>query len=48
MSSMRVLVTEDEKRLAAALKREFDAEGFKVDVALDSQMEATTTSSRYM
>ena len=36
MSSMRVLVTEDEKRLAAALKRELNAEGFTVDVALDS------------
>ena len=34
---MRVLVVEDEKRLAAALKRGLDAEGFTVDVALDGQ-----------
>jgi two-component system OmpR family response regulator len=32
---MRVLVVEDEKRLAAALKRGLGAEGFAVDVALD-------------
>ncbi len=32
---MRVLVVEDEKRLAAGLKRGLGAEGFAVDVALD-------------
>lgn len=32
---MRVLVVEDEKRLAAGLKRGLEAEGFSVDVALD-------------
>jgi DNA-binding response OmpR family regulator len=32
---MRVLVVEDEKRLAATLKRGLSAEGFAVDVALD-------------
>ncbi|HET9077225.1 MAG TPA: response regulator transcription factor [Acidimicrobiales bacterium] len=32
---MRVLVVEDEKRLAAALKRGLEAEGLAVDVALD-------------
>ena len=32
---MRVLVVEDEKRLAAGLKRGLEAEGFAVDVALD-------------
>jgi DNA-binding response OmpR family regulator len=32
---VRVLVVEDEKRLAAALKRGLEAEGFAVDVALD-------------
>lgn len=32
---MRILVVEDEKRLAAALKRGLEAEGFAVDVALD-------------
>ena len=34
---MRILVVEDEKRLAAALKRGLDAEGFAVDIALDGQ-----------
>ncbi len=32
---MKVLVVEDEKRLAAALKRGLESEGFAVDVALD-------------
>ncbi len=32
---MRVLVVEDEKRMAAALKRGLEAEGFAVDVAHD-------------
>ncbi|MFC1419031.1 response regulator transcription factor [Streptacidiphilus cavernicola] len=32
---MRVLVVEDERRLAAALQRGLEAEGFVVDVALD-------------
>lgn len=32
---MRVLVVDDEKRLAAALRRGLEAEGFAVDVALD-------------
>lgn len=32
---MRLLVVEDEKRLAAALKRGLENEGFAVDVALD-------------
>lgn len=32
---MRVLVVEDEKRLAAGLKNGLEAEGFAVDVALD-------------
>ena len=32
---MRVLVVEDEKRLAAGLRRGLEAEGFAVDVALD-------------
>ena len=32
---MRVLVVEDEKRLAAGLKRGLEAEGFAVDVSLD-------------
>lgn len=32
---MRVLVVEDEKRLAAGLKRGLEAEGFATDVALD-------------
>ncbi len=32
---MRVLVVEDEKRLAAGLKRGLEAEGFAADVALD-------------
>ncbi|WP_305783470.1 response regulator transcription factor [Symbioplanes lichenis] len=34
---MRVLVVEDEERLAAALRRGLQAEGFAVDVALDGQ-----------
>ena len=34
---MRLLVIEDEKRLAGALKRGLEAEGFAVDVALDGQ-----------
>ena len=33
--AMRVLVVEDEKRLAAGLKKGLEAEGFAVDVALD-------------
>jgi DNA-binding response OmpR family regulator len=32
---MRVLIIEDEKRLAAALRRGLEAEGFTVDVAFD-------------
>ncbi|MFD9635676.1 response regulator, partial [Streptomyces violascens] len=32
---MRVLVVEDERRLAAALQRGLQAEGFSVDVAHD-------------
>ena len=32
---VRVLVVEDEKRLAAALRRGLEDEGFAVDVALD-------------
>jgi len=32
---MRILVVEDEKRLAAGLKRGLEAEGFATDVALD-------------
>lgn len=32
---VRVLIVEDEKRLAAALRRGLEAEGFAVDVALD-------------
>jgi two-component system, OmpR family, response regulator len=32
---MRVLVVEDEKRLAAGLRKGLEAEGFSVDVALD-------------
>ena len=32
---MRVLVVEDEKRLAAGLRNGLEAEGFAVDVALD-------------
>ena len=31
---MRVLVVEDEKRVASAVKRGLEAEGFAVDVAL--------------
>ena len=34
-STMRVLVVEDEKRLAAGLRNGLEAEGFAVDVALD-------------
>jgi two-component system OmpR family response regulator len=33
--TMRVLVVEDEKRLAGAIKRGLEADGFAVDVALD-------------
>ncbi|HEY3723249.1 MAG TPA: response regulator transcription factor [Acidimicrobiia bacterium] len=32
---MRVLIVEDEKKIAAALRRGLEAEGFAVDVALD-------------
>ena len=32
---MRLLVVEDEKRLAASLKRGLESDGFAVDVALD-------------
>jgi DNA-binding response OmpR family regulator len=44
---VRVLVVEDEKRLAAAIKRGLEAEGFAVDVAFDGteglwQSEAAT------
>ena len=35
IGGMRILVVEDEKRLAGALKRGLEAEGFAVDVALD-------------
>jgi two-component system OmpR family response regulator len=35
MGRMRVLVVEDEKRLAAGLRNGLEAEGFAVDVALD-------------
>ena len=34
---MRILVVEDEQRLAAALKRGLEAEGFTVDVAFDGE-----------
>ncbi|WP_306205210.1 response regulator transcription factor [Actinoplanes sp. RD1] len=34
---MRVLVVEDEERLAVALRRGLQAEGFAVDIALDGQ-----------
>jgi two-component system OmpR family response regulator len=34
---VRILVVEDEKRLAAAIKRGLEHEGFAVDVALDGQ-----------
>ncbi|HVA75029.1 MAG TPA: response regulator transcription factor [Acidimicrobiales bacterium] len=34
---MRLLVIEDEKRLAGALKRGLESEGFAVDVALDGE-----------
>ena len=33
MGAMRILVVEDEERIADALKRGFEAEGFAVDVA---------------
>ena len=33
--TMRLLVVEDEKKLAASLKRGLEADGFAVDVALD-------------
>ena len=32
---MKLLVVEDEKRLAVSLKRGLEADGFAVDVALD-------------
>jgi two-component system OmpR family response regulator len=34
---MKILVVEDEKRLAAGLRKGLDAEGFSVDVALDGR-----------
>jgi two-component system OmpR family response regulator len=34
-TAMRILVVEDEKRLAAGLRKGLEAEGFAVDVALD-------------
>lgn len=34
---MRILAVEDERRLAAALRRGLEAEGFAVDVALDGE-----------
>jgi DNA-binding response OmpR family regulator len=34
---LRILVVEDEKRLAAALRRGLQAEGFAVDIALDGE-----------
>lgn len=45
MSAMRILVVEDDKRLAAALQRGLEAEGFAVDVApngTDGHWMATT------
>lgn len=45
MSMMRILVVEDDKRLAAALQRGLEAEGFAVDVApngTDGHWMATT------
>jgi two-component system, OmpR family, response regulator len=35
--AMRVLVVEDEERLAAALRRGLEAEGFAVDVSNDGE-----------
>ena len=32
---MKILLVEDDKRIAAAVKRGLDAEGFSVDVSLD-------------
>ena len=32
---MKILVVEDDKKIAAAVKRGLDAEGFSVDVSLD-------------
>ena len=32
---MRLLVVEDEKKLAVSLKRGLEADGFAVDIALD-------------
>ncbi|MGH9071634.1 MAG: response regulator transcription factor [Acidimicrobiales bacterium] len=43
---MRILVVEDQPRLAAALKRGLEAEGFSVDVAQDGA-EAVTSASAY-
>ncbi|CAB4732401.1 unannotated protein [freshwater metagenome] len=46
MTGMRILVVEDDKRLAAALRRGLEAEGFAVDVAAtgtDGHWMATTT-----
>jgi DNA-binding response OmpR family regulator len=48
MVAMRVLVVEDEKRLAAALRRGLVSEGFAVDVALDgTQGEWMATAQVY-
>ena len=46
MADMRILVVEDDKRLAVALRRGLEAEGFAVDVAAtgtDGHWMATTT-----
>jgi two-component system, OmpR family, response regulator len=37
MTPVRILAVEDQRRLAAALKRGLEAEGFAVDVALDGE-----------
>jgi two-component system, OmpR family, response regulator len=37
LSGMRILVVEDDKHLAGALKRGLEAEGYAVDVALDGR-----------
>ena len=37
MSPVRILVVEDEKRLAATLKVGLQEQGFAVDVALDGE-----------
>ncbi len=34
---MKVLLVEDDKKIAAAVKRGLDAEGFTVDVSLDGE-----------